>query len=218
MSFGAKSVQSDKTVYSFKVKIKDLPTPHFEVSKKVGDKYQKLAETATRVSGNVIGVDAKVNKWEGQDIKGFTITLEDKDDLYFVNYTMNNLGQQVANSVLGLASLDDVELSLYQTRPKEGQTKSYAQGGVKAGTERGNWKFKLDELPAVTTTMYKGKPLKDSSAREDFLMGELKKFGEYVKSVRASGAPSKAPKSKAAKSEVPPAPTPADDDPFGDNA
>lgn len=116
---GSRSFGPNAVLYSFKIKTKDLPAPIFEVSKKGEDgKYAPLTKTATRVSGNLTSASPRENTHDGKIIKSINLTLQDRNDVYFVSVGQTFLGRNLYNSLLGLKSFDEIEIGLYQSKPK----------------------------------------------------------------------------------------------------
>lgn len=185
MSLGKQARTNNLKAYSLKVKIKDLPAPQYEVSKREGDKYVVLPEPEKDVSGNIVSVEAKEWVHNNTPIRSYTVTLQDNDEIYFVNFSLgNNLGRSLANSLLSLADkkqFDDVSIGLYNTKPKTEGGRSYAAAALRQGGEIVKWKFGLDQLPKPDEVTFKGQIQRDYSKSELFFLEQLKELNKVIK-------------------------------------
>lgn len=192
---GSRSFGSDSILYSFKIKTKNLPAPHFEVYKKIGDKYEKLAETATRVSGNLIAAAPKENSFEGKTIKSVNLTLQDGKDIYFVNVGYTFLGRNLFNALLNLKAYDQVEIGLYQSKPKPGatDTRGFASVSLRQGDGneivRGKFDYKT-ELPATKKIRVNGQDQTDTYDLDCFFEEKMKAWCKDVNAASKKSAPS----------------------------
>ena len=190
MAFGKGSNRTNnnvKNVFSFKIKVKDLPAPHFEVKKKEGDKWVVQAEPATRVSGNITAIQVKENRYQNEVIRSVGITLQDGEDLYFVDLSLNSVGRSIMNNLCSLKTFENVEISLYQSKPKEEGGKTYASGGVTQNDTRVTWFYSLDQLPKVIKVPFKGKEITDTTNIDNFFLEKMTELGKAVKA--SHGAP-----------------------------
>lgn len=190
MAIGKKN-RANLTAYSLRIRTKDLPAPIFEVQKKVGEKQYENQGTTDTISGNLVGVKAKTFTWEGQDIRSVDLSLVDNEEIYFVSIPETMLGMGIVNSVLNLTAFNDVELGLYQTKPKEGQTKTYNAAALRQDGQLVKWKYGNDELPAPDEVVFKGKTQRDYSKRWDFLVKELEEVASKIKENQKNEEPSK---------------------------
>jgi len=190
---GSRSFGPNSVLYSFKIKTKDLPSPVFEVSKKTGDgKYAVLykrdqagnvlkdkednpiPDYQTRVSGNLISASPKENTFEGKTIRSINLTLQDGNDVYFVSVGETFLGRNLQNALLALKTFDDIEIGLYQSRPKPGQTKTFASVSLRQHGEsvRGRFDNKT-ELPATKKVRVNGKDQTDTEDLDNFFREKM---------------------------------------------
>lgn len=176
-----KPQRKDLKAFSLKIKTKDLPKPEFVVSERQGDKFVELAEREYNVSGNLIGVEPKETKWEGKVIKSVNVTLTDGDQIYFVTVPYSNLGRGLMNSLLALKKFNDVEIGLYQTKPKADGGKTYPATSLRQEGEIVRWRYSLAELPAPKEIVFKGEKMRDFTAVEDFMAEQLKELNKVIK-------------------------------------
>jgi hypothetical protein len=228
MSFGNgrnRTVNPNQVQYAFKIKVKDLSAPQFEVRKREGEEWNlvKTSEPTRTVTGNVVAVEAKEGEYQGQKILSTSVVMEDGDDLYFVTIPMNNVGRAIINKLLTLTThdqLQNVSISVYQSKPKTEGAKTYAQGTVQVNNEKVEWKFDNEDLPEIKKVPFKGQLISDTTDIDNFFFGEIKAYSEIVKKLRnntprSNPAPQSTPKTdtptppSAAKPEDKPADKPA---------
>lgn len=177
-----KPQRKDLKAFSLKIKTKDLPKPEFIVSERQGDKFVELPERESTVSGTLIGVEPSETVWQGKTIKSVNVTLTDADQIYFISVPYSNLGRGLMNSLLGLKAFNDVEISLYQTKPKTEGGKTYPAVSLRQGGEIVRWRYTLDELPKPDEILFKGEKMRDFTKVELFLAEQLKELNKVVKS------------------------------------
>ncbi len=215
MAFGTgnRSFGPNAVLYSFKIKTKDLPAPIFEVSKKGADgKYAVLAAphgTASRVSGNIISAAPKENVHEGKTIRSINLTLQDGDDVYFVSVGETFLGRNLYNSLLGLKTFTDIEIGLYQSKPKPGAVNQtgFASVALRQSGElvRGPYDPKGTEMPKTKKVRVNGKDQTDTEELDNWFREKMKAWCKVVNAAAPKAAQSSAPVS-----------TPAEDEPHTD--
>lgn len=181
---GSRSFGPNAVLYSFKIKTKDLPAPVFEVKKKGEDgKYAVLPKTASRVSGNLIDARLKEGEHNGETIKSLNLTLQDGDDVYFVSVGYTFLGRNLFNSLLALKTYDDIEIGLYQSKPKPGapDKRGFPSVCLRQHNEmvKGIFDPKKD-LPPIPKVKLKGKDVSDTGAIDLFFEERLKGFCKTV--------------------------------------
>ncbi len=213
MAFGTgnRSFGDNAVLYSFKIKTKDLPAPIFEVSKKGADgKYAVLAapnNTATRVSGHLISASPKENTHEGKLIRSINLTLQDGDDVYFVSVGETFLGRNLYNSLLGLKTFDEVEIGLYQSKPKPGAVNKTGFASValrqKGELVRGPYDPKGDEMPKTKKVRVNGKDQTDTEALDNWFREKMIAWCKKVNAAAPKQEKSSAP--AAAESHAEPA-------------
>lgn len=172
MAFGNQKRQENPNQkrYSFVIRTKDLPKPHFEVKVRGADgKFQKLDNTAEVVSGKLVSIKHSENKYQGKTIKSVNVVMEDGDDLYFVTIPYSNLGRGILNSLCAVDGTEDVSIALYQTKAKTEGGKTYPAAAVRQGDELVKWEYGQDELPEVKKVPFQGTMLSDTTNLDAFL-------------------------------------------------
>lgn len=187
MAFG-KTVKKDLKAFSLKIKTKDLAKPEFLVSERQDGKFVELAERESTVSGNLIGIEPKDFNWQGKTIKSVNVTLTDNDQIYFISLPFSNLGRGLMNSFLALKKFDNVEIGLYQTKPKVAGGKTYPAGSLRQNGEMVRWKFSQDQLPIADEIVFKGEKMRDWTKQEDFLCEQLKELNKVIRSTTPAQA------------------------------
>lgn len=194
MAFGTgnRSFGPNAVLYSFQIKSKDLPAPIFKVEKKGSDgqyhpilvKDEKTGEstpmTATRVSGNIISASPKENTHEGKLIRSINLSIQDGDDVYFTSVGETFLGRNLYNALLGLKTFDEIEISLYQSRPKPpkpGQpasNKTFASVSLRQHGEpvRGPYDQKTD-MPQPKKVRVSGKDQTDTEELDNWFREKM---------------------------------------------
>lgn len=131
---GSQGFGPNTKVYSFNLKDKDLPAPQFDVlTKKEGEEKSTKVSTATRVSGDLIGVRNKTFKHEGKDIISVTATIRDGNEVYFVSIPFTHLGRQIMNSLCALQAFGGIEISVYKGKPKTAGGIGFSNAAVRQG-------------------------------------------------------------------------------------
>jgi hypothetical protein len=197
MAFGKGSnTPSNKTLFTFKIKTKDLPVPIFEVTKKEGDKYVVLPDEVNAVSGNIVRIESKPFTYivkttnKKKTSLGATLTLEDKDDLYFVNLNYDNLGRSIMNALLNLKKFENINISLYRSKAKEANGPTYPSAAVRVDDEMAGYAFKQEELPPVDKiNLPNGEVFKDTTKRDEFFHKHLNDFNNVIQAARNGKAP-----------------------------
>ncbi len=179
MAFGTgnRSFGPNAKFYSFKIKTKDLPAPVFEVSQKQGDDYVKLDKTASRVSGNLISASPRENTHDKKVIRSINLTLQDGDDVYFLSVGETFIGRNLYNALLGLKTFEDIEIGLYQSKAKPGQTKTFASVSLRQHNipVRGPFDQKKD-MPQVKKLVLNGAPVSDTTELDNWFREKMKAF------------------------------------------
>ena len=209
-----KPQRKDLKAYSLKIKTKDLPKPEFVVSERQGDKFVELLDREYSVSGNLIGVEPKETKitsgqHAGKTIKSVNVTLTDGDQIFFVTVPWSNLGRGLMNSLLSLKAFNDVEIGLYQTKPKTDGGKTYPATSLRQAGEIVRWRFTQEELPKPEEIIFKGEKMRNFEEQEKFLAAQLVELNKIIKAT----APVK-PNEKVADAAVPAPEDVKDDVPF----
>lgn len=175
--------RKDLKRFAYKIKTKDLLKPHFVESEDQNGTFVPLAEPQYNLSGNLIGVEPKETVWQGKTIKSVNVTLVDNElgEIYFVTVPYSNLGRGLMNSLLSLKSFNDIEIGLYQTKPKTDGGKTYPAVSLRQDGDMVRWRYAQNELPAPQEIVFKGEKMRDFTAVENFLAEQLKELNKAVK-------------------------------------
>lgn len=170
--------------FAYKIKTKDLPKPIFVESEDQGGKFVENAEPQYNLSGNLIGVEPKETVWQGKTIKSVNVTLVDNTagEIYFITVPYSNLGRGLMNSLLALKSFDNVEIGLYQTKPKADGGKTYPAVSLRQAGEIVRWRYDQKDLPPPDEIVFKGEKMRDFTKVETFFADQLKELNKVVKS------------------------------------
>lgn len=177
------SRQSENELIILKIRTTDdlkSPTPvHFEVSKKVGDKWSAVAETK-EVSGTITKVETYEREWEGVVTPLVKVYLEDAEakESYLLDLRYNMLSRNLFNTLLSLESFDGVKIGVYERKKGD---KTYPAVSVRQNDQLVNWKYKIEELPAIEKVQVGKKEITNFDNLNDFFIEELKGLGERVK-------------------------------------
>ena len=215
----------DGKSYSLKLKLKDgatfLEVPEFHVQEKGADGKYHTVQKVTDVSGDLHNVVVKTGEYEGQPIRTFTLWLTDvpNKERYFVDVGLgSSLGRTLANSVLNLKAFENVQVGLYSQKSQKDDGKTYPAVSLRQGNAKDTvkWRFRPEDgqLPPAREFAGKGGKIeKDWTATEEFLYGELEKFGAALNK-RAPAAQPAEPAAAAPKEEKPAATNIDEDVPF----
>jgi hypothetical protein len=198
--------------YSFSIKTKNLPEPLFFVSKKGADgKYAPVLKkdeagnnlldkdgkviplTAKRISGALTSASPKKGQHEGKDIHSVNLVIEDTTkegvlQVYYLSVGETFIGRNLYNSLLALQlPADDIEIGLYQSKPKAGQTKTYASVALRQNNQlvKGVYDPKGDEMPKVKKVRLKGEDVSDTGDLDEWFRV---KMTAWCKAVNAAPA------------------------------
>ena len=189
MSFGKPNNNSAQKALSFKIKVKDLPAPIFEVKQRDEDGKWGLLKTkdaVTYVAGDLVAIEAKENEWDGDIIRSVSVSLMDNDEIYFVTIPCTNTGRNLMNSFAALKSFDKVSISLYMSKPSKKDGKTYPSACLRQDDALVKGKFSQEDLPSPEEVIFKGKTQRDFSACESFLLEQIKELTPLVKDYSTS--------------------------------
>jgi len=150
--------------------------PYFELAKIVDDKIQKLDETATELSGDLIKVKVEDREIKGVVNKHLTLYLKDnqRKELYIMSTSFRIDSRSLINGIINLSTFDNVEIGIYQNK------KGYSAYSLKQNGVRVDWKYELEELPRPKSVEFKGKTMNDYGIVDDFYANELKQLSERL--------------------------------------
>ena len=186
MAFGTGRGNSNLKAYAFRIVTQkdkvDLDRPHFDVSVKEDGKWVVKPDLqCDRVSGNLIGVEPKATAWGNKTIRSVNVTLQDKDEIYFVTVPYSILGRNVMNSLLALVGFENVSINLYQGKPKTQGAKTYANAAVWQGEAMIKGKFTKEQQPAVPVIELNGTPTRNFNDLDRFYDKHLVELNTEIK-------------------------------------
>jgi len=152
-----------KNALFFKIKTKNCD-PHFEVKKRTDSGYVTL-ENDTFIEGHLIKVVKSPYKYEGDEVRAFTLHLKDGEELYVLGCSYTNISRSLINCLANMEFPGKIKLSLYKKKDS-----SYAALYVENDGEKVSWKYEYDEWSdlIVVSEGTKGKQHKDFDALDDY--------------------------------------------------
>lgn len=170
-------------VYGLNLKTKDLPAPHFEVTTKDADGKTHKVDTATRVSGDLIGIRHKEFHLDKQNvIKSVTATLRDGNDVYFVSLPYSWLGRDIVNRFASLKTFGNLEISVYKGKPK-GDRPGFDSAAVRQNGELvyGKYPYNDPALPTIPEVTFNGQKHKDFTALNAFYQKMVEEISTAIR-------------------------------------
>jgi len=151
--------------------------PFFIASRKVGEDWVNDKDTFTSIVGDISRIDVLKTTYEGKDSQNVRVYLEDKEanEKYLLSLRLNFLNRDIVNKLLGLPSLDKVEISLYTNK------NDYATSAVRQAGNLTKWKFGYEELPKPIEILHpKSQQLlsRDYSEIDDLFADAAREFAE----------------------------------------
>lgn len=189
MAFGKGGSFSPGTkIFSFKIRSKDLPAPVFEVSQKGPEGATErtiISKDTTRVSGTLIGIRNKEFEYQGKMIKSVELTLQDKDEIYFVTVGYTYLGRNILNSLLSLKTFIGLEISLYQSKPKPDakDKRGFPSVAIRQNGEivYGKFDSRKGELPVIKKVKVGETVYSDDTEINSFFLTQVSELAKIVK-------------------------------------
>lgn len=161
---------------------------HFEITRKVNGEWVKSGETKD-LSGRLSKVEPYVREYEGVESPLVKLYFRDDaaDETYLVDCRYNRVSRSLFNSLLGLKTFDDVEISLWDAKGKgASEGKTFPSVSVRQKGERVEWKFAPDDLPKPEKAKVGKKEITSFDALNDFFVEELKALSIRVHSDHSS--------------------------------
>jgi hypothetical protein len=181
MALGNNNYDNSGTLIGVKVSQKDKEDkkvdPHFVISRKVEDNWVEDSDTYKSISGDIIKIDISEYEWEGLPIKSVKLILKDNEanEAYALTLKGSVLGRDILNKILGLESLENVQIDLYTNK------KGYATSSVKQNGELVKWKFDFVDLPKPIEITHPKTGVvisRDYSELDEIFFNGVKEFGE----------------------------------------
>ena len=167
---------------SLTLKDKDLPAPHFEVQVKEEGEYVSKG-TASRVSGDIIGIRHKENEYQGKKIKSVTITLKDdaNKEVAFVNIPYTYLGRNIINSLANLTTFGGIEISVYKGKPKTEGKPGFSSCAIRQAGNLIYGKVEYKNLPAIPKVKVGDQFYADATAIDAFFQKMVEELASQIK-------------------------------------
>lgn len=190
MAFGQNSTSSNSfgpnaKLYYATIKQKDLPAPVIEITRKKpgADKVYEVVEPAARfLSGNLIEIrNRKTKVKDNKELESVSAVFQDGDDVVFLQIHHNYLGWNILNSLCNLKTFENLELGVYQSKPREGQTKTFPSSVIRQNNQMVKGKFANDELPAIPKHVIGRDTISDKTARTAFFVAQVEELAKVVK-------------------------------------
>lgn len=155
---------------------KQKVAPHFTIAKVIGEKIEKLEETATEITGTLVRIDVKDREYNGVVNKEAKLYLKDAaaNEMYVLSTSFRMDSRSLFNGLVNLQVNDPITISIYENK------KGYSAYSLKQNGVRVDWKFTLDDLPQPTTVSFKGKNMSDYSIVDEFFAKELQELSDRL--------------------------------------
>lgn len=199
MAFGKQSSNATRfpagtKLYYAQVKQKKdgkyLPAPIWVVQQKGEDKqYVTIDDGAKFLSGNLVEIKNRKQKTkEGKEIESVSATFQDGNQIVFATLQHDYLGWNIMNSLLALGkSHDDIEIGLYQSKPKKPGDKTYASAAVRQDGQLVRGKFDNKDLPAIPKHKIGNDIISDKTARTAFFVAQIEELSKVLKAKAPAG-------------------------------
>lgn len=204
------NTQSNNKLFILKIRTQDAEKKvvpiHFEVFAKKDEKWESIRSDVKDVSGSLTRLELGEKEFNGEKSPTVKLTLEDasQQESYMLDLRYSMITRSLFNSLLSLQSFDNLKVSVYQTKPKSKDEKSYAQISLRQNDEKVSWKYKLEELPPVEKVTIGKKEITNFDKLNDFFVEKLR---ELTKSIRGKGKTQSSSVSKTQEDDVPQEPS-----------
>lgn len=220
MALGRKNKAISGKLLILKIKTKDADdkpiSPVFEISEKGADnKYVKRTQTETGVSGNLVRLEVKEQKWKDETYNTVALFLQDGDETYLVDCRVNMLTRSLFNSLLSLKKFENVSISLYmykKTDKNTGAVSEYPAVSLWQNDEQVKWAVPIAEQPKPTSVVFKGKKQNDYTAVDLFFIEKLRGLAKVVDAAAKSSGSQIPDEPQAENTEVDPTRAKLDED------
>ncbi len=189
---GNSNKQNNNELIILKLKTADAekkPVPvHFEITKKVGDKWTATGEIRD-VSGKLTGLELYEREWEGNVYPLVKVFVEDEavQETYLLDLRYNMLSRSLFNSLLSLSSFDDVQIAVRDRKKGE---KTFPAVYVNQGGKKVDWKYQIADLPPIEKVKVGKTEVTNFDNLNDFFVKELGGLSAALKSqLNKPGAP-----------------------------
>lgn len=180
MAYGNNTYTNNTSLFFFTPRSMDKDkkevVPHFEISKSVGDNFEKQSDGATEVSGDLVKVDFKEKEFNGVKTKRVYLHLLDKTagERYIVDLNYRMSTRSLFNAISSLNTFDNLVIGIYRNKKK------FEAFWIKQNGNRVEWKYKPDDLPHAKELMFQGRKMYDYSEVDEFYEKELTEVGTRI--------------------------------------
>jgi hypothetical protein len=183
MALNTNTAKNQNKLYILKVRTQDAekkPLPvHFEVFEKKTIEVEGKPEDRW--------VTATTTKDVTGDLNNIEVTLVDdsQKESYLLDLRYNMVSRSLFNSLFGLNSFENLEIGVYQTKPKTADGKSYASISLKQNGKRVDWKFDKNSIPPIETVKIGKKEVSNFDNMNEFYIKHLQNLSVKLRSNRA---------------------------------
>lgn len=208
MALNTNTAKNQNKLYILKVRTQDAekkPLPvHFEVFEKKtveveGKTEERWVTTTTTkdVTGDLNSIELTEREFKGEKIPGVKVTLVDdsQKESYLLDLRYNIVSRSLFNSLFGLTSFENLEIGVYQTKPKSADGKSYASISLKQNGKRVDWKFDKNSIPPIETVKIGKKEVSNFDNMNEFYIKHLQNLSAKLRSNRSQVKSASAPAS-----------------------
>lgn len=159
--------------------------PFFTITKLVGDKFEKLEETATEVTGSLVKIDVKDREYNGVVGKEAKLYLKDgvANEMYVLSLSFRMDSRSLFNGLVNLQNNEPITISIYENK------KGYTAYSLKQNGVRVDWKFSQDDLPQPESVVFKGKKQYDYTVVDNFYAERLQELSDFLFGKKAIETP-----------------------------
>lgn len=156
---------ASREFYKLKEDEKSKELRFFKQEKKEDGKWGD-GEAFNQLQGKVVDVKIKDYEYQGEVKKSLVVVLEDFAAMEFTLGLRSFTAQGILNTLAG-GNGWDLTFSCGQVNKKGYPTLWINKSGLSKEERRTNWKYQPDQLPKVTTEMYKGNKIKVGQEEAD---------------------------------------------------
>lgn len=151
-----------------KLKSPKNAAPYFATQKKDGDKWVEDAQYNS-IAGNLVKVEHGTYEYEGEVKNKIKLELSSETGTYVLESNLTGLARSIINCLASaeLHSMSEIEINVYSNK------RDYPAASVKENGKKLDWKYSIEDQPAVEKSEWKGKTLTDYSGVDKFFINVL---------------------------------------------
>jgi len=158
-----------------KLKTGEVVKPFFQISKKVGAKWEiDEDQSISEVTGDLSKVEAVEEEYQGDKYFRIKLYLRDGGETYLIPFRLNIATRGLLNALFSLETFKDVTISYYQSKA------GYDVYSVSQDGKRVSWKFELSELPVPDEVTLRGKKIRDYTNLDNFYLEQVEELSQKV--------------------------------------